>query len=598
MSARMTTRAMSVSAMSHSSASSNGTPVPGRTTRGDHSRLESTAPTDVAIPSQQNFAYGSGLPELAENLAETETKQTVGNLMGTAVAPLNTLAPNPPSHNTRSRSKTPSVGSAPSKTLKPPRKPRSTRNTNASGAGRPNAPGAVDPPATEASKSFAGEGDLFGAADFTSIARGTASHLSILQEEDTPVEDVPERSVAASRSSERLDGSDHEPVDHFDQWQLRAGDDWQTIHGPPLSENIIFWLQYAFRLLSWVFLCSATVFILGLGLWLSYKGTVGAIEGIRDVNPNHTASYGALNRQGLRKIDVLEAKVEKRLSFVEHGVAWLKGQNLHQRATSTEKEVALLKTQMDSTAAQADLLMKTDSAANAEYAFSSVNFLSHGLGAVVDPYMTSPTAYSPSTFLQRLVTMFLPAGMGLRKPNGPETALQPWSDIGDCWCTPSRTSRAQLVVLLPRTIYPTAITIEHIPKSATLDKNAIPRWLQLWVEIEHVPKRTMIKEMAMKAFKIGSITDGTLTRDFTIIGEWQYDWSAPNHVQTYHLPFDLKALGVPVSKVALRVAMTWAGNDHTCIYRARLAGEPLPEPDPEDRFPQWGGNEHGSFTAR
>lgn len=200
-----------------------------------------------------------------------------------------------------------------------------------------------------------------------------------------------------------------------------------------------------------------------------------------------------------------------------------------------------------------------------------VNFFSTGLGAVVDPYLSSPTKKREITFLQRGVISFF--GLDLRKPLPPVAALEPWDDIGDCWCAPPGRGKAQLAVLLPRTIYPTAITVEHIQPEATLDIAAAPKDMELWVQIPDEDTREAVANAAFPL--LGDVIDpgNSIGPTYVRVGTWQYSIHVPNHVQTFTMAVDLEHFNAKVEKVVVRAATNWGGQDYTCFYRLRLHGK-------------------------
>lgn len=200
-----------------------------------------------------------------------------------------------------------------------------------------------------------------------------------------------------------------------------------------------------------------------------------------------------------------------------------------------------------------------------------VNFFSTGLGAVVDPYLSSPTKKREITFLQRGVVSFL--GLDLRKPLPPVAALEPWDDIGDCWCAPPGRGKAQLAVLLPRLIYPTAITVEHISPGASLDIAAAPKDMELWVQIHDEETREAVANAAFPL--LGDVIDSSnnLGPTYVRIGTWQYSIHKPNNVQTFNMAVDLEHFNAKVEKVVVRATTNWGGQDYTCFYRLRLFGK-------------------------
>ena len=217
-----------------------------------------------------------------------------------------------------------------------------------------------------------------------------------------------------------------------------------------------------------------------------------------------------------------------------------------------------------------------------------VNYFSTGLGAVIDPHLTSPTMKKPFTFFQRSAICVL--GLELRKPLPPVAALEPWEDIGGCWCAPPGKGKSQLAVLLPRAIHPTAITIEHIPKGATLDIAAAPREMELWAQIPDEEAREAVGDAAFGL--LGSENEkqrleNSLDRTFVRIGKWEYDVHKPNHIQTFAMTVDTEHFNAKVTKVVVRTVSNWGAEHYTCLYRLRMhgtlaAGEKMSIPTPLD----------------
>ncbi|KAI9705474.1 MAG: hypothetical protein M1836_006229 [Candelina mexicana] len=205
-----------------------------------------------------------------------------------------------------------------------------------------------------------------------------------------------------------------------------------------------------------------------------------------------------------------------------------------------------------------------------------VNFFATGLGAVVDPYYTSPTMYPPSTWKQDLANRVF--FLGRPNPNPPVAALEGWEDIGDCWCSAhSKYGKAQLAVLMPRTIYPTQVTVEHIPATATLDIGAAPREMELWAQIHDEDARGQItrsQDLDSEEYQ-EAIPGISLDPTFVRIASWQYDIHSDSNVQTFPVQVDLRSFGVGVRRVIVRAKSNNGTSEYTCLYRIRMHGELL-----------------------
>ena len=151
--------------------------------------------------------------------------------------------------------------------------------------------------------------------------------------------------------------------------------------------------------------------------------------------------------------------------------------------------------------------------------------------------------------------------------------MQAWDDVGDCWCTTSESGRAQLAVRVSIEVYPTEVTIEHIPQAATLDIGSAPRRLELWAAVASYDDWARVYDAAtVRMGAQADIKDSALPDTYVRIARWEYDISAPAHVQTHKVDVDLEGLGVPVQELVVRATSNWGGGDHTCFYRVRLGG--------------------------
>ena len=109
----------------------------------------------------------------------------------------------------------------------------------------------------------------------------------------------------------------------------------------------------------------------------------------------------------------------------------------------------------------------------------SANFFSPALGAVVNPQRSTPTAGKRENWFQKLYRWCT------NEPTAhpPRTALVPWQEFGDCWCTVPREDngiKSQLTVSLGRKIVPEEVVVDHIPYGGTLEPEVTPRRMELW----------------------------------------------------------------------------------------------------------------------
>lgn len=128
----------------------------------------------------------------------------------------------------------------------------------------------------------------------------------------------------------------------------------------------------------------------------------------------------------------------------------------------------------------------------------------------------------------------------------PRVILQPDVHPGNCWAFQGPQGFA--VVRLSARIRPTAVTLEHVPKS--LSPNST---------ISSAPK-----DFAIFGF------DEDLQQEGTHLGQFTYDQDG-EPIQTFYFQ-DPKMSTYQV--VELRILTNWGHPEYTCIYRFRVHGEP------------------------
>ena len=204
-------------------------------------------------------------------------------------------------------------------------------------------------------------------------------------------------------------------------------------------------------------------------------------------------------------------------------------------------------------------LAVTNLIANAELNLRKVNYFSTGLAARIDPRTTSST--SPDQ--NKILTSIYRSTFRTRSRHPPIVALERWDEPGQAWCSAVdrklKSGRAQLGVILGSPVYPTQVTIEHLPKEASPGKNVAtaPKSVELWVELADPSQRQ------------SPACSGDGPKGYVCLGEFTYDIEGSNHIQTFNL--DTVALS-PITRAVIRVNTNWGG-DHTCLYRVRLHGE-------------------------
>ncbi len=226
---------------------------------------------------------------------------------------------------------------------------------------------------------------------------------------------------------------------------------------------------------------------------------------------------------------------------------------------------------------QLEAFARTNLALNAELALKRVNFFSPHIGAVVDPHLTSPTqGWVPLSWAQLIFGSF----STVPQPPPPVMALERWEELSECWCSAEAPGgQSQLAVIMPLQIWPSAVTVEHMPREGSLDILSAPKWMELWVEVASPRDLLAVTEYRRSSglqepFECSGSPVG---QGYACAGRWMYDIHGPNHVQTFRLDVDFQSLGVRVKKSVIRVTESW-GRDYTCLYRLRMHGDVAVEP--------------------
>lgn len=246
-----------------------------------------------------------------------------------------------------------------------------------------------------------------------------------------------------------------------------------------------------------------------------------------------------------------------------------------------------------------------------------VNFLTRGMGVVIDPHKTSPTVGSPG-FWKRLSerTIGIIPGFGPFQEQPPLMALERWEDVGDCWCSAPNSGVSQLSVKLGRSIVPEEVVVEHIPKGASIDSNAAPKEMELWAHFVAISEDSSADDSSSWLSSFLSLSSSTKKQkpssqqdslisgdkfslhenvmsiirsayrdepepsfsgdkkigpDFYRVGRWMYDIDGTNHVQEFTLDAIIDEPAIRVDHVVVRVKSNW-GAGSTCLYRVKLHG--------------------------
>ncbi|KAI0827481.1 hypothetical protein BC628DRAFT_1303745, partial [Trametes gibbosa] len=162
---------------------------------------------------------------------------------------------------------------------------------------------------------------------------------------------------------------------------------------------------------------------------------------------------------------------------------------------------------------------------------------------------------------------------------GPEAVIEDDTAIGRCW-TISRSGQVGLST--PAVIYPTHVTIEHIPRHVAVDIGRAPRHMILWGVVDGLPNVHRLgwlhdhhdMEFPLDTpFQARFAPPISATYAFVALAAFEYDISSDSPIQTFAVYDRIMASQMDFGIFVLEVVDNWGGVD-TCLYRIQLHGEP------------------------
>jgi SUN domain-containing protein 1/2 len=198
-------------------------------------------------------------------------------------------------------------------------------------------------------------------------------------------------------------------------------------------------------------------------------------------------------------------------------------------------------------------------------------------GARVIPSLTSATLeIRPKGFTKQLRHLFSNAGYAVGR--APVTALHHELHPGQCWPFAGKEGQLGVKLAVP-TVLVEEVTIDHVAKDVAYDLRTAPREMEVWglvggkANIERV--RAWRESGAAASYDSRVVYPPTLSKhpEFILLANFTYDIHAPNHIQTFAVDPEIRALNMDFGIVVLRVLSNWGMDALTCLYRFRVHGE-------------------------
>ncbi|KAH0547649.1 hypothetical protein FGG08_000138 [Glutinoglossum americanum] len=232
-------------------------------------------------------------------------------------------------------------------------------------------------------------------------------------------------------------------------------------------------------------------------------------------------------------------------------------------------------------AAQLEALVQANIDRNSQQALTSVNYFSPGMGAIADPRHSSHRYRPKLTMVRWLISKIVPDISCA--PKELEVTLYGWEEPLDCWCSANITDsetlgHAQVAITTSVDVYPTDITIEHIPRTAVPSVRNAPKDMELWVNVpESTPPHNTLKGESEALLGPTPPAGSKAGKGWLRISTWRYTPYGVNHVLNFPVQVELERLKVPGKYFFVRATTNW-GADSTCFYRIRMGGK-VADPD-------------------
>lgn len=271
----------------------------------------------------------------------------------------------------------------------------------------------------------------------------------------------------------------------------------------------------------------------------------------------------------------------------------------HKRLANSQKDKfgSLPASQFNGTQVAMDLMIKKALQKYVAHTISKPDFADPAAGAKINFALTSPSYnwHDRLEFSSRQIYKFLGTlGFGRMKVNRPTMAFSNDVSLGSCW--PFTGQSGQIGLNLGTMINPTDIGIIHVRPDQSPNPSSAPRRVSLWVQILDLETRnkvrTLVNQNSLSSstnaektnklqnwFSSSSSSLGMMPLDYVKILDAEYQLDGGDEFQVFPVPFYLRDLHLETSRVIFKVEDNWGNEDFTCIYRLRLFGSKIVQPN-------------------
>ncbi len=159
------------------------------------------------------------------------------------------------------------------------------------------------------------------------------------------------------------------------------------------------------------------------------------------------------------------------------------------------------------------------------------------------------------------------------REDDPSLAIDDDVHAGRCWSF--NLLPCQLGIRLPHMLYPSHVTVEHLPKSLAVDIGQAPRNMTLWEIVDGRGNSDIFERLSATDLPGYDQRTPTIARDllWAPLASFSYNVDDDDPVQTFPVSAPIVGSGMTFGVVAIEILDNW-GSDTTCLYRVRIHGSP------------------------
>lgn len=171
-----------------------------------------------------------------------------------------------------------------------------------------------------------------------------------------------------------------------------------------------------------------------------------------------------------------------------------------------------------------------------------------------------------------LTSSFDTSDLAVARP--PENILDEDLRSASHWSIPD--SHAQVGIKVPAFIYPTNVTIDHVPREIAADVTQAPRSMVLWGLLEgkgNKERYTVARGLGIS--RLDAVGDGPPIRGggtFLPLASFEYAIDTDFHIQTFAVDPSVVSSRIYFGVFVLEIRSNW-GSPTSRLYRVRIHGE-------------------------